>query len=552
MTDSLTTITQEKFDQAEAMVIGLLRDAMPLLDLRRGTVLRDLLVRPAAAFYALEADRLTKAQATRSLALMAESPDLATADDVNAVLSNFAMTRRAGMKAQGAARIVVAYDRAYTVDAGTVLRTLDGLEFACDITYTAKSSPDPLDRAQLKLWPAADGESYYFDLPLVAADVGVSYQLRAGTALNFRATFDGFVAATALGDFVGAADAETLEALMARLPYAISHRSLESRASIDAILRSPEHGNFDDVLQDVGVQGYGDDAQLRDKHNAMGVAMGGKVDVYVRTFNQPVYVTLEKVGTLIAPNTYRIDISADDAPGFYAVRAVTDAESSVSPALEFGQLPAVGSYDVTDVRAYASLQQTKHDVDPANGIVETAYTSLQRATLIVNEVAASENSKRFKVQLYVAPRLAEIQAYVDSHQVANVKADYLVRCPPICLVGLRVRVVRMPGAAALDVDAMKARIADYVNGRSFVAQLTVSEIVAILHQFEIRRVDMSSDPNSGFQMVGVVRDAAGGVHRLSGPNLDLRLVRNPQNLLTPETAVFGVDRNDIYITVTDE
>lgn len=125
MTESLLTVTQEKFDQAEAMVVSLLRDAMPNLDLRRGTVLRDLLVRPAATFYALEADRLAKAQATRSLETMATAPELATAEDVNAVLSNFAVTQRVGSKARGLARLSVAYSRAYTIDSGTVLATLD-------------------------------------------------------------------------------------------------------------------------------------------------------------------------------------------------------------------------------------------------------------------------------------------------------------------------------------------------------------------------------------------------------------------------------------------
>ena len=553
MTDSLNTVTQEKYDQAETLVIGLLRDAAPNLDLRRGTVLRDLLVRPAAAFYALEADRLAQAQATRSLQLMADSATPPAQADVDAILSNFAVEQRVGGKASGLVRITTAYNRAYTLDAGLVLSTLDGMQFGPGATYAAKPDADANDWRQLPLLPAADGVNYYFNLPVAALLAGADGQVPAGTAFTLSSSFSGFISATAAADFSGGADAETLDALIERLPTAISHRSLESRASIDAMLRSSDHGGFGDILQDVSVLGYGDEGQLRDKHNAQGVAMGGKADIYVRTFNRPTYVTLEKRGTLIAPNTYSIEISSADAPGFYAVRAVADAEASISPLLAFGSLPAIGSYDVTDVRSHDSLSLTRHDIDPANGVVETAFSALQKATLIVNEVAGSAaQDKWFKVQLYVAPRLADIQAYVDGHQVMNVKADYLVRCPPICLVGLRLRLIRRSGDELLDVEAMRTALADYINGKSFTAQLTESEIVAIMHQFDIVRVDMTTDPNTGFQMKGAVRDAGGTLHRLPGPRLDLRKIKDPAMLLTPDTTVFAIDPNDIHITVADE
>ena len=553
MTDSLNTITQEKFDQAESLVISLLRSAVPNLDLRRGTVLRDLLVRPAASFYALEADRLAEAQATRSLQLMSEAGTEPTAEAVNAILSNFMVDQRVGSKATGLVRVLVSNNQTYTLSAGLTLTTLDGIAFGISTTYTAKPNPDSGDWRQLPVLAAEDGVNYYFNLPVQAVEPGVDGQVEAGTAFTLSTSFAGFVSATASAQFSGGADAETLDELIERLPAAISHRSLESRASIDAILRSADHGGFGDVLQAVSVVGYGDAAQLRDKHNAQGVAMGGKVDIYARSFNQPAYVTLEKRGTLISPNTYSIEISADDAPGFYAVRAVADAEAEISPSLEFGALPAIGSYDVADVRAHTNLALTRHDLDPANGLIESAFTTLQTATLIVNDVAGADAEYRqFKVQLYVAPQLADIQAYVDDPSVMNVKADYLVRCPVICLVGLRVQVVRHPGDELVDVEGMRAALANYINGRSFVAQLTESEIVAVLHQFDILRVNMGPEPSRGFQMSGVLRDAAGNVHQLSGPRLDLRKVVAPQYLLTADTIVFAIDPNDIYITVSDE
>jgi hypothetical protein len=205
-----------------------------------------------------------------------------------------------------------------------------------------------------------------------------------------------------------------------------------------------------------------------------------------------------------------------------------------------------------DVRGYTNIQATFHDIDPNNPVIETAYTVFQTATLTINDVASADtNEKSFKVQLYVAPQLAEIQAYVDNEEVRNVKADYLVHCAVLCATTVRARVVRAAGAAELDTTAMAQAVADYINGRSFVAQLTASEIVAVLHRYDIQRVDMSNDPNTGFQMTSRLRDASGIVHTLPGPDLDLRSVEDASVLLTPDTCVFGADPHDIYITVAN-
>jgi hypothetical protein len=552
-TESLNNITQDAFDQAEAVAISLLRSAMPNVDLRRGTVLRDLLVRPAASFYALESDRSDYLQLLRSLELMAASPDDVTADDVNAILGNFSITQRVGTKAYGIAMIKVSYDRTYVVPTSLRFRTLEGYEYQPQQDYTISSTADTTDTSNIQLQASNDGASYYFLLPVIATTAGAIYQIDASTALDVVGALDGFIQGEAYGDFTGGTDPETINDVITRLPTAISHRSLESRTSIEAILRSPEHGNFDTVLEAVSVQGYGDAAQLRDKHNAFGVAMGGKVDLYVRTFFRPTTVILQKTGTLVAPNTYQIDISATEAPGYYGVRAVTDSEDTVAPALAFSALPTLGSYDVTDTRSYTSIQATAHDIDTDNAMIETAYTTLQTGTILVNDVAdADAATKLFKVELYVAPQLTDIQAYVDDDAVKNVKADYLVRCPLICVTSVRARVVKKSGSGALSADAMTQSVADYINSRSFKTKLTASEIVAVLHEYDIQRVDMSDDPNTGFQMQCYVRDAAGAVHTLPGPDLDLRSVADASVLLTADTCVFGADPADIYITIANE
>lgn len=551
--ESLTSVTQEAYNQAEALVINLVRSAYPNIDLRRGTVLRDLLIRPAASFYAMESARYDHLQSMRSLQLMAANPDNVTADDVNAILANFSVTQRVGTKAYGTLLVRVAYARTYSITTDLQFTTLDGHAYAPEQAYLISADPDVTDARQLELHTSEDGASYFFLLPVTAVLEGAQYQIDEGTALDVDGVLDGFISCEAADSFTGGTDPETLQGVIDRLPVAISHRGLESRTSIEALLRDPDGGNFGSVLQAISVQGYGDTAQLRDKHNLFGVAVGGRVDIYARTFFQPAIVTLEKRGTLISPNTYSISIDQTEAPGFYAVKTVTDAENTLSPALVFGVLPSIGSYDVTDVRSNVNVATTFHDFDAANAVVETAYTVWQTATLVVNDVGAADSAtKLFKVQLYVAPQLQAMQTYVDSSTVRNVKADYVVRCPLIVLTGVRACVTPKSRVSALDVSAMQSAVADYINGRSFVDKLTASEIISVLHGFQIQRVDLSNDPNTGFEISSCVRDASGAIHRLRGRDINLLQIDLPSVLLTPNTCVFGAEPNDINIAVADE
>ena len=546
--ESLESISQDQFNQAESIVINLMRSVYPTLDLRRGTVLRELLLRPAASFYAMEGDRYTRLQQVSSLELIAANPANATVDDVNRILANFDMTQRAGSTAFGTAYIQLAYSRSYIINADFTLYTLAGLIYGVEQSYTILPNPDKNNAAQLQLFTKSDG-TFYALLPVVAKASGGTYNIPAGTTLNAATAFDGFVTAEAYTSFTGGVDAETINQLIARMPSAIAHRSLESRISIDSILRDPDQGNFGSVLYATSVLGYGNQGQLRDKHNAFGVAVGGRADIFVRTYAQPHVLTLMKTATKIAVHTYQFTIEAAEAPGYYAIRALTDEDTISSPTLTFGELPITGTYHVLEVRSATGLTTTFHDINAANAVIETCGTVFQKSVVTVQDVLNDTDTTRtFKVELYVAPYLSEIQAYVDRRDVCNVKSDYIVRSPFICLVGVRAVVVPKTGVT-LDISAMKTAIANYINGRSYVNELTESEILGILYQYNVQKIDTSDSPLTGFQLQGMLRDASGELHTLQGHSLDLRSIADANRILLPASCVFGSIEADITITV---
>jgi hypothetical protein len=541
----LSDVTSAAGQAAEALIIQLLRTQYPTLDLRRGTVLRELLVRPAAALDAREIDRYDYLQLIRSLQLIAENPADATTDDVNALLSNYQMTMRDGAQAHGRVRISVSVPQSIVVGENIRLTTVNGVALQPDSTYTVlvTNTPEP---GQLPLFTSADGTYYYFLLPMSAVVAGQTGNLEEGTALDLTSgSINNFVTATTYETFVGGVDPETVQQLIDRMPAAVSHRTLDSAASIEAMLRSEEGGNFTE-LQALSTQGFGDAGQLRDKHNAHGVAMGGKVDVYPRMFFQPVIATLLKTGTRVAANTYRIEIAAADAPGYYAIRMVADAESVFAPGFSFGTIVAEGGYVFTETRTAVGLQNTWHDI--RNVGAETVGTVYQAAALVVSGVPDTAETHQFKVEFYVNPRMTELQAFVDSPDYRNLKADYLVRCPFMCLVSVRATLyARNP--AAIDVSAVTNRVRDYINSKSFTAKLTNSEIISVLHEFDIERVNLTADPIVGLQVYGTVRDTDGVEHTMGPDGIDLEQIKNPNTMMLPMTTVFATEPRNLFFTV---
>jgi len=536
---TLNEVTQAQFDTAEATLISLVRAAYPSLDLRRGTVLRDMLIRPAAAVFAWNSDQLVELQTRMSLINLEASPTPVPAEWANAILANFGVTLNPGAAATGLAKIMVTGARTYNLAIGFQLATLSGLVYQTTQANTVKVGADT-STGEIELTPVGDG-NYYFILPVTAVATGTQYVIAQGTALDSVTTLYGFVSAEAYVDFSGGTSAETLEEALVRLPAAVSYRALESRTSLDAKLR-----NAFPVIRALGVQGYGDAAQLRDKHNPMGFAIGSRVDVYARTFMTPSTVVLIKTATRIGANTFQFTIGRTEAPGYYIIKSISETDSSVSPGST--GVPAVGSYAFTEVREADGLQTTFHDIDSANGMIETAYSIYQKSTVIVTGVPIVANTHDFKVEVYVAPSLTDLQSYVDDINIRNLEADYLMRCPLICLVEVTAPVY-YKAEAPIDVAKMRTDVYNYINSRNFVGRLTRSELAAILRDDGAAWVDLA--PN-GVILNGIIRDAAGTIIRLTGDALDIQTVYDAQKLVTADTVVFAAELASINIVAIPE
>lgn len=546
--------TQTDFDNAEAVVIDMLQTSHPGISLRRGTVLRELLVRPAAEVYAACSNRLDESMRCRSLELLKESGK-ATNEEIDAILSNFSMSLYTGRNASGLLFVQVSEDMSYGIPADTVFTSPDGLRFVLAHSYVATSA-DVSGDAYLKLKQTENG-SWYFLLPVEAESPGSEYELEPGVRFDTSFEFSGLVGITSYVKFSGGVDAQTVDDAISKLETAVSVRGFDSRTAIVSTLLDRNCGNFSGIVRSCGIAGYGDAEQIRDKANVFGIATGGKVDLFVRSFDAPSVVTLPKAGVWSSEhNAWLIRLTHDEIPGYYSVRSVT--ASNVQPAfglsggdslVSSGSLPVEEAFDVSsDVPPFHFLPP-----DPRGA----AWTSWRNVTLLVGNgdsdtVPEDGESKGFSVAVYASPAIAAVQEYVDRVDVRTLKNDMVVRAAPVCLVSISACVGVSAGSPAPDLSAMRSAVAAYVNSRSFVPRLTASEIVAVLKEFGISRVEMMHGRPGGFRMEGRIRKASGEVVRLHGPDLDVAAFADPANLVTPNTVCFGANLEDVSITAVSD
>jgi uncharacterized phage protein gp47/JayE len=547
----LSDVNQDDFDTAEAKLIAAIREYNPAVDLRVGTALRDLLLRQAALLNGYNEKLNEDLRNSQSLLAVSENPDLADDDVVDGILSNINVVRRAGSPATGLVIVTVPNAERFTVPEGYLFTTASGISYVTTQSYRARPEgvyTGGLD--ELLITPHTTDEltgSYYVLIPVTSSDIGSNTNISSGVAMTVTESLVvGVTTQESYNNFTGGADEESLTELLARVPTALGQKSMESQQSIGSVLQ----GEFPSI-REISAVGFGFEAQLRDKHNIFGSAMGGKTDIYVRQSTDPETQTYLVQASKVEDGIYSVTLTPDIAAGIQFVRSVTSPDVITPTTPLTSQLPVIGSYPFTFSRGTAGLDDSYHDFDTNNLSVETAYSAYQSVTLIVTDIPSVvedgqsvwPDALTLKVEVYVTKQIREIQTYVDNDLVRNLKADQVVRSFVPVMVSMTATLNEEPGES-LDTDLIRQAVVDYINSKTFGDIVTVSQLDSVLHMFPIVTV-------KSLQLNAVTVDAANNIVQLFGPTLDINDVESPEYLLNNTTAMFAADIRDIFITTTE-
>jgi hypothetical protein len=249
--DGLTP-TAEQIVEAELLAVQILQAQYPNLDLRLGTGLRDMVVRPSAMLLALVKIGLDFYFSENTI----EGVDDTTPTDVvDSILSNWFITRNLGTRAVISARLYFAR-RKNTAITSDVFFSPDNVS----LFYPATSAT----YASTAMTYDSFSNEYYIDVSLTAQNEGSQYNIGSGSLLYFS-NFDPYFLHAEINYLVSASvSSETNEQFISRTNTAISTRNLINDPSISSNLLA----TFNYLTQIVSI-GMGDPEMVRDQIQAV-------------------------------------------------------------------------------------------------------------------------------------------------------------------------------------------------------------------------------------------------------------------------------------------
>lgn len=316
-------VTENELLEAELATQQILQAQYPTLDLREGTALRDLSIRPNATLLAL---------INKALVFYFQNSTISEINNdtptvfVDKLMSNWFLERKVGVNAIINARLYFA--KAKTVSLYTdIFFSTDGRLKFYPVTAATYAATD--------LTFEASANQFYLDVDLVAEAAGTDYNITTGSLLYFT-TFDPFFLRAEINYLRETAqDSESNTEFVARAKSAISTRNNINVPSIDANLT-----DYFTALSGTKVVGMGDPEMTRDliKVVVPGVTdpvwihNGGKVDTYCRTplASSIIQLTTDANGKVdVTGSVYKLERSAitggvlDDTMALYVPKAVT-------------------------------------------------------------------------------------------------------------------------------------------------------------------------------------------------------------------------------------
>lgn len=521
---TINDVNQEQAALAESFLVDWLKVNYPSMDLSEGRVLRDILIRPAALFYALNQTNIQTIKNSMSVEAILGNVEPVDDEVVELTVSNFKLTRTPGATSTGKIAIALSTLRTTSVPVGTTF-TLGTLVFVTENSFVGVTTSDAvLDSTTQRLITQRTDGNYSFIIDVVANEAGAQYAVRRNTTFeSVSPAIPSMITAYASEDFTTGQAEETNQALMARFQQAISPAVYSGRTHIASKLLAVNNS-----IRMLSIIGYGDPEMLRDRHNIFAVSHGGKADIYVRTRDYPQTILVNKTATLVdaTTKTFQVTLGRDDAPGFYTVESVLPAAAPQDQ----------GSLEVTSVTKGLDLSQVTNEFVPEIAtLIEGAYSRYQTAVIrFVDPNNDGSGSLSYDVYVNHMPGLVDLQDNSINRDNRNPQADYLVRAPipAYASVGMTIQYTtsEVPNA-----DSIKQAVADAVNALNFsLGQLPASIIHDAVYTVLDKRYAVVVSP---LDIYCRIHKPDGSVVAIRSPN-GITAPNEPENCVTSRTMLF--------------
>ena len=491
----------------EEFIIDVLSGSYPNLDLRKGTALRDLLIRPYSYLFDLSKVEIEKLK--NVLTLDKSIVDDLTESELEGVLSLYGSTPGISNKASGNVLFEVITKKNYSIPAGLVLGAGEKLYIVKENKFISED-----DLVQ------NDNGKYEFTVEIEADEAGSLYNLPIGSSLTLvDSVFLVNYEIVAVTDISGGTETKTFKELLSLVQANSLVASPKSRTSILGFIK-----NIDPLLIDARVVGLTDEYRLRDRANIYGVQNPSNVEVYIKS---PIINAVHRITGEPTATGYNIPIPEFLInSGFVSIRSIVDVDSEA----DFG-------YNFT---LASTMLSNKHDLSPGSDYEfdKTIYRVCS-ANIVTGNNAAPRD---FEVQVYKCNKQREIQTAIDMESLTD---DIIVRVPYLvsCSLTAKIKI-----STDFNSSGVKTEVKNYIDNLVLGDFPNTSDIIYILRSNGVSYVDSSSN---GLKLRGLVGDVDSTKYIIAGGDLDIKRSAASDNVyINPFSVTYKIEHdwiNFIYV-----
>lgn len=497
-----------------------------------GSVISELLIKLAASIQSEQYNTITTLQQSAYISQVLEATTDTYSPIIDAVASNYNVSRGAGVYVTGKIKVTVSASNEYNLTEGfTFIQPGLNLNYTlvADTRVVGTKSSTTLNEVQLY----SSNGLYYFILDVVAAEVGPQYQVPTGTVFSIPSTsyLNKFVKAEAYGNFSSGKSIATDKELVAKIKTGLGNSRLTSASGI-AKNFSEKFPSF----QYLSICGANDFEMIRSKQNVLGISTFGKADVYVRSSVGLELTQLVKTAVKISENTWQLQLGNTDVPGFYNIQSIVPTSTQVNLGGTLLPTSVVYGFSMYPGRNNEVAGET---IDQS--ISNARFTKYQTAAVTFQYTDAEAipvgQTASFELHITNQPNIAEMQDLLLSDSERLACADYLVKAVVPCMVSLNISLIKKRATdtyESLNLQQLKKDLFTHINTLPFGEELYASSIIDICHNYDIRRVDLP------ISIEGVILCPDGSTIELINSDV-LTIPTNLAKGVTPKTTAYFID-----------
>ena len=526
----LTTLDPTAVANALALAQQVVQASFPTVTATQRGAVHDLVLYLDAVLSTATATNLATEQTASSLALVLANPALADPTTVDALLSNYGVTRGASSAASGLITIVLTQPINVSIGPGTTF-TARGQTFAPTTVYSAKTASSnvifPTDRLILS---NPDG-SYSFTIPVTCQTPGSAGMLTRSTLLAISPALIAFSSAYVAEDFTGGIDVQSNASLLASLPAAMACKAMSGPYNMLAALQA--NAATSGVLS-ASTIGYGDPESDRGYDTLFPINSVGKIDWYLRTAALPQQVAITKAATLIAIDafgigTWQLQLGRDDFPGFHTLQAVQPGDGT----------QILGTFPLVQLVYGKDTSSTGELIPAMPNPQDSRFTRFQTLTaqiidtlLPATGLTINTSQRNYVCLVNGFPNIADAQNFVGGYGFWCRTADVLVKSVVPCQMTVTFSIQTAANPATINIPAIQQAVANLINNLGFSGRLAFSQILsAISSLLPADALVCKSD------LLGQCLTPYDDVVYLRDPAL-LQIPQSPSKMLTPRTTQF--------------